>query len=65
MRNKLRNLYHQVTDKQKEVFNRMYKSVDEITDDKIEWAITQCERTLESNREKRDTKIEQILKKDE
>lgn len=65
MRNKLINLYHQVTDKQKEFFNRMYKSIDEIPDEKIEWAIKQCERTLEKNRENRDIKIDQILKKDE
>ena len=61
MRNKLKNLYYQLTDSQKEFFNKMYVSIEEIKDDKIEWAIKQCERTLENNLEKRDNKIDQIL----
>lgn len=61
MRTKLTNLYYQLTDGQKALFNRMYGSIETIKDNKIEWAIQQCERTLENNVEKRDNKINQIL----
>lgn len=61
MRNKLTNLYYQLTEGQKAFFNRMYGSIETIKDNKIEWAIKQCERTLENNVEKRDKKIDQIL----
>lgn len=64
MRTKLTNLYYQLTDGQKAFFNRMYKSIDEIPDEKIEWGIKQCERTLENNRKNRDIKIDQILDND-
>jgi hypothetical protein len=39
----------------------MYGSIETIEDNKIEWAIQQCERTIENNVEKRDMKINQIL----
>ncbi len=62
MRTKLTNLYYQLTDGQKGLFNRIYGSIETITEDKVEWAIQQCERTVKNNVEKRDEKIEQILK---
>lgn len=61
MRNKLANLYYQLTEGQKALFNRMYGSIETIEDSKIEWAIQQCIRTIENNVEKRDKKINQIL----
>lgn len=63
MRKKLTSLYYQLTESQKDFFNRMYGSVEIIDDSKIEWAIKQCERTIERNIEKRDKKIDEILKK--
>lgn len=65
MRTKLTNLYYQLTDGQKAFFNRMYDSIETIKDNKVEWAIQQCERTLENNVEKRDIKINQILGNEE
>ena len=61
MRNKLANLYYQLSEGQKALFNRMYGSIETIEDSKIEWAIQQCARTIENNVEKRDKKINQIL----
>lgn len=61
MRNKLANLYYQLTEGQKALFNRMYGSIETIEDSKIEWVIQQCIRTIENNVEKRDKKINQIL----
>ena len=43
----LQELYDQQTDAAKDLFNRMYVSVDKIPEEKIDWAIQQCERTLE------------------
>jgi len=63
MRKKLTSLYYQLTESQKDFFNRMYGSVEMIYDEKIEWAIKQCERTIENNIENRDKKIDEILKK--
>jgi hypothetical protein len=45
----LRELYNCCTEAQQKFFCRMYKSVDEIDDSKIDWAIKQCERTIASN----------------
>jgi hypothetical protein len=39
----------------------MYGSIDTIKEEKIEWAIKQCEKTLEKRVEKRDKKIDQII----
>lgn len=61
MRTKLTNLYYQLSEGQKALFNRMYGSIETIEDSKIEWAIQQCVRTIENNVEKRDKKINQIL----
>jgi hypothetical protein len=65
MRTKLTNLYYQLTDGQKAFFNRMYGSIETIKDNKVEWAIQQCERTIENNVEKRDIKINKILGNEE
>ena len=61
MRTKLTNLYYQLTEGQKALFNKMYGSIETIEDSKIQWAIQQCVRTIENNVEKRDKKINQIL----
>lgn len=61
MRTKLTNLYYQLSEGQKALFNRMYGSIETIEDSKIEWAIQQCVRTIENNVEKRDKKINQII----
>jgi len=45
----LRNLLSQCTESQINLFNRMYGSIDTIPDEKINWAIQQCERTIEKN----------------
>ena len=58
---KLYQLYHQLNKAQQNLFNLMYGSIDTIKEEKIDWAIKQCERTLEKNVEKRDQKIEQII----
>ena len=46
----LRELLQQCTIEQQEMFGRMYKSVEDISEDKIPWALQQCERTIEKNR---------------
>lgn len=58
---KLYQLYHQLNKAQQNLFNLMYGSIDTIKEEKIDWAIKQCERTLEKRVEKRDQKIEQII----
>ncbi len=47
------DLYNQCTEEQQNLFNRMYVSVDKISEDKIDWAIQQCERTILKNESKR------------
>ncbi len=46
------DLYNQLTLAQQDLFNRMYVGVEEIPDDKIDWAIQQCERTISKNKQK-------------
>ena len=46
------DLYDQLTPVQQDLFNRMYVDVEEIPDDKIDWAIQQCERTISKNKQK-------------
>jgi hypothetical protein len=58
---KLYQLYHQLNKAQQNLFNMMYGSIDTIKEEKIDWAIKQCERTLEKRVEKRDQKIDQII----
>lgn len=47
----LKKLYDQCTEPQQQLFCRMYKSIEDIPEDKIDWAIQQCERTIEKNEE--------------
>lgn len=59
-RNILKELLSKCTEGQQLMFKRMYsnknlelsinESVDNMDDDKIDWAITQCERTVEKNK---------------
>lgn len=46
------DLYNQLTPVQQDLFNRMYVGVGEIPDNKIDWAIQQCERTISKNKQK-------------
>lgn len=56
----LKDLLSQCTDGQQLMFKRMYchknldlpinEAVDQMSDDKIDWAITQVERTVEKNK---------------
>jgi len=45
----LEGLYNQCTPKQQALFKQMYGSVKKVPDDKIDWAIQQCERTVANN----------------
>jgi hypothetical protein len=56
-RQTLIDLYNRCTPEQQNLFNRMYVSVTDIPDEKIDWAIQQCERTIAKNNEKRDEKL--------
>ena len=51
-REALRELYNQCTDRQQSLFNRMYNSVDEVPEDRLNWAIKQCENTIKNNNTK-------------
>ena len=46
----IRELLAECTDKQVDLFNKMYASVDEIAPDKLDWAVYQCERTVQANK---------------
>ena len=46
----LRALLDQCTPAQQKLFNQMYKSIDDIEDAKIDWAIQQVERTVQKNK---------------
>lgn len=50
-RSKLKELYHRCTKEQQDFFCRLHGSVIEISEDKINHAIRQCERTIEMNKE--------------
>lgn len=45
----LRSLYDRCHPSQQDLFNKMYKSPEAIEDEKIQWAINQCIRTLNKN----------------
>ena len=45
----LKDLLNQCTEPQIKLFNRMYGSVDTISEDKIDRAIQQCEQTILNN----------------
>lgn len=49
-REKIRELLNQCTEPQKDIFNRMYKSIDAIPESKMDNAYDQCCRTLEKNK---------------
>lgn len=51
LRDHLKSLLDQCNPEQINLFNRMYKSADEIPYSKIDWAISQCERTIEKNKQ--------------
>lgn len=51
-RQTLADLYNQLTPAQQNLFNRMYVSIDEIPDNKINWAIQQCAKTIDKNKNK-------------
>jgi hypothetical protein len=44
------DLYDQCIPEQQNMFNRMYGSIDTIPNEKIDWAIQQCERTIAKNK---------------
>ena len=48
----LRDLYSQCTQAQQNIFNLMYKSLEDVSDKQIDWAIEQCERTIIKNKKK-------------
>ena len=48
---KLIELLNQCTKKQQTFFDRMYGSRDTIPEEKIDWAIQQCEKTIENNKD--------------
>ena len=48
-REELREVLMQCTSKQIELFNRMYGSIDEIPEEKMDWAYTQCINTLKKS----------------
>jgi hypothetical protein len=51
-RNLLKELLSKCTEPQINLFNRMYKSIEEIPDENIPWAIQQIERTIIKNEAK-------------
>jgi hypothetical protein len=53
-RQTLIDLYNRCTQEQQNLFNRMYVSVETIPDEKIDWAIQQCERTIAENEAKKE-----------
>ena len=46
----LHELLDQCTEEQRAFFDRMYGSRDTIPEEKIDWAIQQCERTIVKNK---------------
>ncbi|MFA5174745.1 MAG: hypothetical protein WC438_06185 [Candidatus Pacearchaeota archaeon] len=51
------DLLSQCKKEQVDFFNRMYKSVEEIPDEKIDRAIDQCKRTIDKNAKKNEKKL--------
>ena len=56
-KDQLRKLLSQCTSEQQAFFDRMYVSIDVIPDEKIDWAIKQCERTIVKTEQKIKEKI--------
>lgn len=48
----IKELLGQCTDEQKSFFNRLYGSINAITEDKMHNAYYQCKRTIKTNKEK-------------
>lgn len=48
-RNRIRSLLKKCKPEQREIFNRMYTSVDKIEEEKMNWAIKQIVQTLNKN----------------
>lgn len=46
LRDTLQELYDQLLPKEQEVFMLMYKSMDNVKEEQLVWAICQCERTV-------------------
>lgn len=53
----MKKLYKKCNKSQQTLFNRMYISIDEIPESKIDWAIVQLERTIDENKRKKYLKI--------
>lgn len=51
-RQTLKELYLRLHPNQKEIFNKMYVNVDNVTGEQINWAIKQCERTIQANKDR-------------
>lgn len=49
----LKDLLNKCTEPQVNLFNRMYGSIETIPEEKIDWAIQQCESTVKKNKEKK------------
>lgn len=52
-RDVLKELLAECSQKQQNLFKKMYNSVDTIPKEKIEWAIVQCENTIRENQLKK------------
>lgn len=50
-RDTLADLYNQLPEANQQFFCRMYKSLDGVKDDQVDWAIKQCQRTLKEKKE--------------
>ena len=46
-RDTLADLYNQLPEANQKFFCRMYKSLEEVKNDQVDWAIQQCQRTFE------------------
>ena len=57
-REQVRKLLIQCTVEQQEFFNRMYRSIDDILEEKMDHAYRQCQRAIKMNREKQALKEE-------
>ena len=53
----LKELFYQCTEKQQEFFDHLYPyGIDHIPKEKLEWAIIQCENTIQKNNSKKKSK---------
>ena len=77
-RTKLVELLAQCTEPQKNLFNRMYKSPEQVTSKQLDWALQQVDRTVQENKQnnvkipltpntclgKLKSKLDKLLKRD-